>query len=484
MRIVWKIEKEPLLMQNSWKIIPNILNNDQVLYLCGCSHKEIGKLSMYEEIHACSQCKNEEFLSYRNLCDKEKLLYIDEFKYEFRFTKDPNGWQVTLYGALPALDDAGNYILKEIDIIDLMLSQDLQESTTILNTEIARKKGLYKGYPKDIYTAFYPIIGDALAEYICNLEEIKFSWNEIKNFAKYHKKPSLKIVTFLLAHPNINGLEFYLWHKSPFLDLSKEDLEIHKLLMNVICDSPYKSVKKAIYSTYANAIEEFHEYGYSFDHVVSKLFKDPNYLSRLLLLPKRLKNRFSSSTAKHIHKVLELLIGCFEERRVYNLFMQALRSKDKAELLDDTFTLLLQNDNYSKIEFNFKKSGLHIKRFHDEISEAVNRLNFKHYKYSAISLSMQVLVDDLKFVLPRNSNTLLSWARELRNCLAKYQNDINVAGCQIFGIYKNHQLTYAIEIQNNTITQVKGKYDNCVNDEDMLKIFQWRQRYLFTKISQ
>ena len=177
MRIVWKIEKEPLLMQNSWKIIPNILNNDQVLYLCGCSHKEIGKLSMYEEIHACSQCKNEEFLSYRNLCDKEKLLYIDEFKYEFRFTKDPNGWQVKEMERVfdNLISNALKYT-KEHETITISI-QEMSEQwmfsiSNPIEKEIDTTKIFHKYYRHD-EEIFGLGLGLDLVESICKQNNIK-----------------------------------------------------------------------------------------------------------------------------------------------------------------------------------------------------------------------------------------------------------------------------------------------------------------------
>jgi hypothetical protein len=85
----------------------------------------------------------------------------------------------------------------------------------------------------------------------------------------------------------------------------------------------------------------------------------------------------------------------------------------------------------------------------------------------------QMSISDLRFVLPTDTLELSQWAKKLHNCMFGYVNSIKSGISIIYGVFKNDEILYAVEIRSMQIVQALGKFNNKIGSEDMEIIKKW-----------
>jgi len=73
---------------------------------------------------------------------------------------------------------------------------------------------------------------------------------------------------------------------------------------------------------------------------------------------------------------------------------------------------------------------------------------------------------DAVFELPRNSNALNIYGEKLHHCVSSYGRDIFSKELIIIGLYSKNTLFACAEVRNNSLVQLKGKYNHCLSADD------------------
>ena len=89
----------------------------------------------------------------------------------------------------------------------------------------------------------------------------------------------------------------------------------------------------------------------------------------------------------------------------------------------------------------------------------------------------------MSFVLPKTIIELIEWARCLNNCMYSYANRIHEGKSTIYGVFVDHCLTYAVEIQSGKIVQALGVSNKSINDNDMPIIEHWFKQVYLDKVT-
>jgi hypothetical protein len=84
--------------------------------------------------------------------------------------------------------------------------------------------------------------------------------------------------------------------------------------------------------------------------------------------------------------------------------------------------------------------------------------------------------EGLSYRLPEGIEELHHWAKELGNCLFSYGTTIQKGESLIFGIFKEGNLTYAIEIRRMELVQARARFNRKIPPVDMKKIGVWFKR--------
>jgi len=133
------------------------------------------------------------------------------------------------------------------------------------------------------------------------------------------------------------------------------------------------------------------------------------------------------------------------------------------------------------IKSYFVKVTLSIKNLHDEIIrctfyEENSTLNSVEFLYEPKYEQACILMDDLEFKLPPSYTVLHQWATTLHNCIAGYTYDIQNRQSTIFGVFKDDKLCYVVEVYDDEIQEMSGKYNADVSEDDQPKIKRWIEK--------
>jgi hypothetical protein len=131
------------------------------------------------------------------------------------------------------------------------------------------------------------------------------------------------------------------------------------------------------------------------------------------------------------------------------------------------------------LEEYFIKVKLTSKSLHDELVRIYHLIsceleNKEEFEYDDIWLHAEKYFKGLEFKLPQSVKELSLWAKLLSNCMFGYSKDIHQKRSIIYGIFRDTELLYAVEVKDMKIVQARGKLNNKVADEEMAIIMQWK----------
>jgi hypothetical protein len=79
--------------------------------------------------------------------------------------------------------------------------------------------------------------------------------------------------------------------------------------------------------------------------------------------------------------------------------------------------------------------------------------------------------------LPEGIEELHHWAMELGNCLFSYGTTIQKGDSIVFGIFKEGNFAYAIEIRRIEIVLAQARLGRKIAHDDMKKIEMWLKEF-------
>ena len=289
---------------------------------------------------------------------------------------------------------------------------------------------------------------------------------------------NIQITNYLLKHPHIKELNFYYWDMTLLQNYTRKYPSEIKMLDYVCSHRKEKSVKKALYHTYHNAIDAKYYNPHS-DYVFSRTIDDVNLLVKLINIDPDIKQKiFTDDDYLEGMALIIFLKNHYTEKQICKLCFKEIMNKQALQYWKDIVRMMQRDNAFIDLEHYFHKVKLTTKRLHDEIVRALHIANFSYegnaiFNYEDSQISAQGIKDDLVFKLPFSAEELSLWSKVLHNCMFGYIDDIQRKSSLIFGVFKEGTLLYALELKEQKIIQAKAVFNQSIPQDDMQIIRKW-----------
>lgn|GEM_PF-2123349 len=435
------------------------------VYVCKCGKNEFIVRDEYKQKYICQRCHNSLFFNVEDLTSNTNDFIIDRYykdKIKLDFTcefdiKPFNGkLKATAITQVPANID---YSIKKIFYKDVVInSLDFQADYIPYQGSLPSSKKLLE-LANDHYR-FENIIDQSLLS---------------KNANKKRKE-----IRFFINNFHFKDTEFMKWKS---LDIFKnKDYTVDKALVTLSNDKQYKSVKKTIFLNYEFQFKKYKQFNPVMIDIATSRFTDPNHIVSILQLdfePQYFDSKFDEelNMCKYTYEFIDFLLERYTQKQVCD-YLKKL--EDTIRFKFDIYYDTLVEFNYSNsiLKKDFKKVKCTPNALHDELVRvsSIKRYSYmfdKKLTYTKKQLEPVASISDYIVKVPQNGAELYMWADMLHNCMASYFNNIQDNKTTIYVFFKDNQIKFAVEIDNQNIVQARGRFNSDLNSEENTILYKW-----------
>ncbi len=490
MPLYYFYNKECLMVENGWKLIlPSKEKKGAVdaHFLCKCGQQEIVPMHHTQEgfpHYACGKCDNELFLSYEAFIDPTQHLYVDNLNHSTRTFMDETGWHIALAYKVPVYDYTTSAFRFETRVVMLVtLSYQGELFIEILDEHIEEKRTWNGKVSSKLIVHLRNMALSGLASFTISNKPKQLEWLTTEMIKEFKEESRLRLLSFFLQNSSLKEVAFYFWKRECFYYITEVTTSVEALEL-ILSNREEKSIRRSLFRSYEEQMSrESRHYDPTFDYVVLRTFKNPNYLTMLLSLPPEHKNNlFAVTNALSILEAAELFKEHYAEKELFALYKQAIQDKTLYRLWGDCFRMLSNRQTLSIYRAHFERQKPKVRLVHDELVRiqnlyiAADTLDMlKPFDYEEQYLEAQSAYMGMDFVLPSTAKTLHGWGKDLHNCMFSYANAIKDRRSVIYGIFKEKRLTYAVEMRGRNIIQAKAVNNSCIAEDDRTIIENWRK---------
>ena len=458
-------------LENSWKIIaPAKTGEFKAHYFCKCGKQSTLALNNCDyPDYTCNNCHNDHFFTYEMFQDLQRNSYYENFNFNVTCNIIKNfsdyGYITSMY--IPIYDTETTSVRfekKELEKVSLALTKISLENDPSIVSECLDKK-LYKQKVYRFYSSSrleHTILHEIRTLLLNHLtQKDRKLMQKIKHFFPQNDKRSVLIVAlFMFRNPHLQDVELVFFQK--IFQKFTQITTLQGLFEEILKNSP-KGVKRAFYQGY----NDFFNIAPEYDYIIIKLFSDPNFVQKLLLVPVENKKLFIDNINLDVYlTTMYRLKDTFGQKKLFRLVKEALSQKDSLAKWLDTINMLIDaNDDIDTIlsELTLKRANLQI--FHDEVLYVVNfysnvkksKIEFEDFHYPQEYFQLNGKYKGLEFQLVKNPKQLYEWAEVLHNCLSGYMRQVSRNITTILGVYVDGTITYAVEIKQNSLVQARAR---------------------------
>ena len=484
-------------IKNSWRVrklltsCRNLFQKEDrgymaYFYHCQCGWSDVVVTAHnYTPLYCCEVCANEKFID-GYLVDKGGFnLHGADLVLSYMCMPVDNGFRSVAYIDVP------------------------------IDVDFMRKKMLFTRYELAYYSLY--LNGKSAKDINIDLKNIDLENTLASMIRKYiitnyegtipipfqNDKEKSAAILFFLAHPHFMDFAFYYWDIAPSLPKlykPKMPVTVEEVLYYLLNDRKERTVKHALFCKHKwleeriknNKISvSFTPDEYTFDpqtvFVICRCIEDPNIVSRLLMEDFVIfDNRygyyhleFRKSHHLYLHDLIWFIIflkSYYTEKQIADLLLNI--EADMNKWMD---TLALAKHFRGTIKKVFRRVKLTVKSLHNEMircSEDKENRKIQNMKFSYADIYKLACskVNDLEFKLPDTGLELSNWAQSLHNCMAGYAYTVLSKETVIYGIFRNNQIVYAVEIYKNCMEQCLGKYNQEIPVNDLELIDHWFEK--------
>ena len=455
-------------------------------FLCRCGHHHmITIVAESKELpeYACSKCENELFLTYDTFYDTTKHLYADNFKYATRSSRvDTSSWSTTLSYETPLYDHSLDaFTFKTEKLLTLSLKDDGSYSEKIETDFIQNKPSLVGAIASKLIVHLRKKAIISLTNYVLENRPEPLIWLHKEKSNQFTGVQKSKMLLFFLKNPHLRDVDLFLWDHQCFTYLT-EASTVEAIFTQLLHTHKAKSVKKALLGSYKEHMRlKTSCYNPLFDYIMLQVFHDVNYLRYLLSLPTVYKDMMFNELNVTLSKEgLLWLYTLYGEKLLFRVLKEALRTRGAMNLWHDCFRMLNNARNLPLYKEHFEYQRPKVLHIHDELLRVMNHYissksldMSRAFIYQPSELQTQTVCEDLEFRLPVAPKTLHSWGKILHNCIFSYAPKVDTKKTLLFGVFRDQELTYTLEIRDRKIVQAKGLNNQEICHKDFTLIQQW-----------
>lgn len=273
-----------------------------------------------------------------------------------------------------------------------------------------------------------------------------------------------------IAHPHLLDIEFVYWDDLAYLPRDRE-LAILEALSFVSNHRKEKSFKRELYMHYNRKMNTASKFDFGFINLVSKHIKDVNVARRMISI--NMKSQLHECNLDMVEAYMAYLCTSYKDIRIERLFRKY--AVDTNYFFRDTVELF----------FGYYQSGEPLPVTHcnmlelhdaflryDELDD-IKYLSTLVFTYEPRHMSACGEFDGFEIRLPLVGEDLLTWGRQLHNCLTTYAQRIQERTTAVYGLFVDNKLKIAIEIRDGQIVQASRKYNQRPSQDELEMIRGW-----------
>ncbi|MDD3591866.1 MAG: PcfJ domain-containing protein [Sulfurovum sp.] len=473
--------------KNSWYIKTGFVHN----FICRCGQVDRYfhiPSTVYHPSHFCSQCGRGAYLDSVVFLNNEKVSRWLYFYWDYEKHKNESGWHVTATTKIPVFDyTIQKIVFTKISIATVTLYFSGRISYETHHQGITRK---YVFNNSNKITVIATILKSKLWEelypFILSSPLDKIRWIEAGSLQECNKFEKIEVLGFFLEHDYLQEIDFFFWDNFTLFEReAKKHPDIEKMLQFIFNNRKEKSIKRAYYESYQKAI--VNRYNPKADYIFARVIKDRNFMLQFIEMDPKIKNElFGEININNIYSFFNFLRQHYSERNITKIWTGITPDMVSHNIVRDTIRMFVSETTEALLEENFVKPKADFKSIHDEFVRLSHLQHFVlsdkiKFEYSYQDLKTQVEMDRFSYFLPMTVHILSIWARKLHNCMLSYTYAIHKRQSIIYGVFVDHQLTYAIEIIGDKMVQASGVGNKSISKDDRKIIDRWfREVYLIS----
>ena len=476
--------------KNSW--VKTIENSQMTKYLhyffCKCGHS----FKMHTAINSpiapstyCSNCGNDTFTDIDSFKKGELIDHMEHLHLGIKTFQNSMLWGMYAYMEIPTYIKQEEVVLRKKILLKIHMHKNGNPISGKIYDSYYYSYATNK-YNIPIYKAPDSIdlmVMQVLYSFIMKHKTDEISWLEHKDFDDLSVDKKLQQINYLLKHPHIKELNFYYWDMTVLQNYTRKYPSEIQMLDYVCNHRKEKSIKKALYHTYNNAIIAKY-YNPHCDYVFSRTIDDVNLLVKLINIDPDVKQKiFTDDDYLEGMELIVFLKNYYSEKQICKLFFKEILNKQALQYWKDIVRMMQRDNAFIDLEHYFHRVKLTTKHLHDEIIRALHLANFSYegnaiFNYKDNQVFAQGMYDGLVYKLPFSAEELSLWSQILHNCMFGYIDTIQSGSSLIYGVFKDESLLYALELSGEKIVQAKAASNRSIPQEDMKKVEKWHKQYL------
>jgi len=459
------------MYQNSWIVSTQQETRERIKhnYFCQCSHN----FTLFTKVNKtvapdvlCPLCGNDYFINSDDFISKDGVKIWKDFNWDVEYNETKDIWSVTLFYTIAKHIEANSDVgLTKQNLITLEFDKKGRHDLNIIyHSSIVSRYSLFQdGRVKPLSILLLDDAKEQLINHIFNNKTEALTWIDRSNIESLSHKQRFEYIRFFLKNNYLQKHRFFFWKMEGLEKVFTKTVTQKEALYYIADKRTERIVKKALYQGYEDSMQKIgYYYPYS-DYIFSRSIKNVDLLAKIYALHPVIKqNLFTSNTLLVAIELLRFLKRYYTEKQIVNLFIKNIQDKDtyrkRLLLFQDTLHLLDSHNVIISLEEHFIKVKLTAKALHDEIVRVSHIVLYEleakeEFEYEQIYLSACREYEGLDFRLPLTAKELSLWAKLLHNCMFGYTKKIHQHKSIIYGVFKNDELLYAVELNAFSIVQ-------------------------------
>ena len=455
---------------------------------CGCGEVIFEPPSLpwlRRPVSPCPRCGADRWMDAGSFVYDRQVRYWRAFEWDLEYeSPEPLHWRAFAIVRLPLVRGfVTEPKIEPLVLMEMEFCQCGELKVSARRETVLARQTLEGGRPSD---HLEPRVRRSLERLLLGLlrNHPSLKWlAEDRRFAEMDHSEALKAYLFYYCHEALREGEFFFWKSREELEsLYATGIGLVDALMWVLDGRREKRVRRAFFSAYEAAMG--HRY---YDPLPDLLFcrtvKDRNYLERLIALPYEVKSTmFREMSREEGEHLLVFLLTRHGEGGVVRFFTSLDAWLSGMYYVEDIGRMIRQLGPDPRWLDLYRPRSCDVREIHRELSRLValrqDRLGPIPFEYRPREVQSCGTLEGLEFRLPRNGLELRNWATKLGNCLASYTESIERGQSVIFGVFRSGELVYALEIREQRIRQLSGRFNTPVPEEDREIIEKWFYRYI------
>lgn len=474
---------------NSWLIqVPDMTTPYRTFidhhFFCRCGQTDMVKVTLNElgrVENRCSNCGNDVYIDVAEFHREKRVFFWKTFNWRHECSMTDDTWVVTLFYYSPVIDGASmQVVMKRTELFRYEVHHDGTTNNTMPPVHVREYHVKRDGIFRKVIDLLRHDAAGLMAKHIMSNKVTSIDWLDVSAMDSVDQ---MHAILFFLRRPTLRELDFVYWDLTGMPEPDWRSSTCMDMLCFVRNGRTEKSIKRAQFQHYGIALEHG-VYEPKFDYIVTRVFQDPNLLTKLIGLyhPNIKKTIFQALPVKQCIAIFKYLRRHYSEKQLGTFFVLHLNDpqtfQESFRLWRDTLQMLQGEESLKSLEHYFSKVPLKPNALHDEVIRVMHLADFEkkenmHFDYRQKALEAQTRVDELVFQLPADAGQLHLWARQLKNCMFSRAGRIASGNNQIYGVFKDQKLIYAVEVNSDMIIEAKGVANAPVPEQDYNTIRHW-----------